>query len=430
MRNNFEHKLLFSIIVVLSLLMMVGVCYSAETLQKGEPIVIGAPIPKASPHGQQGEKAMILAVDEINAAGGVNLGGSMHPFKLEIIDTRDHEPGVPTSDVLLSIEKLILSKKPHITIGGPNMSESAVVAMDLFAKHKVVHIHSIGGWTPAWQMKVAKNPELYKYVFKIAGNVIYWMKEVNAIIQYIKETHKLNKMFIAIGDAAHCRAAAKIVGKVAVKNGWEIVGKEIHPLGTTDYSMLMRRIKKTGAQLVFAFDHTPEALKFQKQWYELQVPAIPIGLVDSVPDPGMWNKTKGKVAYLISVGGEAGTIPDQNITPLTKHFFEAFSKKWGEEPGVAVCSPSYFGVYMIKDMIERTQSLDPAKLIPAIENVDMMTITGRLRFNKKNHQAIYGDDPKENLLSQYIQWQNGKRMTVWPKSIANADIQMPPWMKK
>lgn len=429
MRNNFAHRLLLLMIVVLPVVLMVGVCYSAETLQKGEPIIIGAPIPRASPHGQEGEKAMVLAVEEINAAGGIRLGGSMHPIKLEITDTRDHEPGVPTSDVLLAIEKLILSKKPHISMGGPNMSESALVAMDLFAKHKVIHIHSIGGWTPAWHMKVAKNPERYKYVFKTATNVVYLMKELNAVIHHIKETYKLNKMFISIGDAAFCRAAANIVEKVAGKEGWEIVGKAIHPLGTTDFSMLMRKVKRSGAQLLFMWDHTPEALQLQKQWYDLKVRAIPIGIVDSAADPVMWEQTKGKVGYYIGLAGEAGTMPDQNITPLTKPFFEAFTKRWGKEPAGPVCSPSYFGAYMIKDVIERTQSLEPDKLIPAIENVDMVTITGRLRFDKKNHQAIYGDDPKENLVTQYVQWQDGKRVTIWPKSIANANIQFPPWVK-
>jgi len=62
---------------------------------------------------------MILAAEEINAAGGVKMGGGMRPIQLEIIDTRDEEPGVPTSEVLLAIEKLILQKKVDMIAGGP-----------------------------------------------------------------------------------------------------------------------------------------------------------------------------------------------------------------------------------------------------------------------------------------------------------------------
>jgi len=93
--------------------------------QKGKPIVVGAPIPRASAYGQNGERGMILATEEINAAGGVKVGNEMRPFQLELIDTRDEEPGVPTSEVLLSLEKLILQKKVDMIAGGPCMSNAA-----------------------------------------------------------------------------------------------------------------------------------------------------------------------------------------------------------------------------------------------------------------------------------------------------------------
>ena len=99
---------------------------------------------------------MILAAEEINAAGGVKVGGTMRPLKLEIIDTRDEEPGVPTSEVLLAIEKLILQKKSDVIVGGPCMSECGLAAMDLYAKYKIVDIVSIGCYTPAWDQKLVE----------------------------------------------------------------------------------------------------------------------------------------------------------------------------------------------------------------------------------------------------------------------------------
>ena len=69
---------------------------------------------------------MILATEQVNAAGGVKLGGVMRPLKLEIIDTRDQEPGVPTSEVLLAMEKLVLDKGAKILAGGPIMSEGCL----------------------------------------------------------------------------------------------------------------------------------------------------------------------------------------------------------------------------------------------------------------------------------------------------------------
>jgi branched-chain amino acid transport system substrate-binding protein len=166
-----------------------------------------------------------------------------------------------------------------------------------------------------------------------------------------------------------------------------------------------------------------------RQWYDLKIPVLPLGLVDDIGDPGMWERTGGKVGYIIGFGGEAGTLPNQEITPLTKHFFDAYKKRWGREPRDVVCTPSYFGIYMVKEVIERAQTLDRDKLVSAIENVDMMTISGRLRIDKSNHQAIYGDNPKETLLCQFFQWQDGKRVCPWPKLISTGKIQVPPWMK-
>ncbi len=105
-----KRSILLSAILVLAILIIFP---DFARSQQAEPIVIGAPIPRASTYGQNGERSMILAMEEINKAGGIKLGGQKRPIKLEIVDTRDEEPGVPTSEVLLSIEKLILDKKLH-----------------------------------------------------------------------------------------------------------------------------------------------------------------------------------------------------------------------------------------------------------------------------------------------------------------------------
>ena len=68
-----------------------------------KPIVIGAPLATAFLYGWDAERAIKLAVEEINAKGGVTVGKEKRPFKVEAMDTRDLEPGVPTSDALLVV---------------------------------------------------------------------------------------------------------------------------------------------------------------------------------------------------------------------------------------------------------------------------------------------------------------------------------------
>ncbi len=398
-------------------------------VQSAEPIVIGAPIPRASTYGQNCERSMILAMEEINAAGGIKLDGEMRPINLEIVDTRDQEPGVPTSEVLLAMEKLVLDKKAKILAGGPIMSEVCLAAMDLYPKYKVIGLVSAGCWTPGWHKKCASNLETYRYAFKPSGNVLYWIKDYVGLLKNIKKQYGFSKMYITVAEAAHAKAAAGAIEKGAVADGWTVVGKEVHPLATTDFSMMLRDVRKSKADVLFIWDHTPESLTLVKQWYDYKVPAAPIGFVGPTDDPAMWDQTRGKVAYLVEWGGEGGTLPDQEITPLTKPFFNAYKNRWGVEPRGTANVPSYTVLYLIKDAIERAGTMDVDALITAIEETDMITAGGRLRFDKSNHQAVYGDNPEETLVGQALQWQDGKRVTIWPPKIATGAYQLPPWMK-
>jgi branched-chain amino acid transport system substrate-binding protein len=59
-----------------------------------------------------------------------------------------------------------------------------------------------------------------------------------------------------------------------------------------------------------------------------------------------------------------------------------------------------------------------------------MGVYGRLRFDSKSHQVIPAADPKEGAVGSILQWQAGKRVVVYPKSIAMGEIKLPPWMQK
>ena len=69
-------------------------------------------------------------------------------------------------------------------------------------------------------------------------------------------------------------------------------------------------------------------------------------------------------------------------------------------------------------------------MVAALEKTDMMGVYGRMRFDPKSHQVIPSTDPKEGAVGSILQWQQGKRVVVYPKSIAMGEIQLPPWMGK
>ena len=418
---------------VLSLvLVLVGLPFLAHQANAaGKPIVIGAPLATAFLYGWDAERAMKLAAEEINAKGGVTVGKEKRLLKIEAMDTRDLEPGVPTSDALLVMEKLILEKNADFIIGGPVRSEAALAAMDLLSKYKKVSILTTGALTPAYHKRVEAEYDKFKYCFRISGEVAWMVTgEFLPCLMEIKAKYGLNKLFIMIQDVAHARAGGDLVSKLAAEKGWEVVGKEIFPTGTTDYSVALMKAKKENAQVILIWMDMPETSILLKQWFDMKVPALPFGtIISAAEEPGFWKATEGKGEYCMASVVNAGNAPS-NATPWTMKFVDAYKKKYGLEPEGYGTSSSYMAVYVLKDAIERAGSLNSDAVVAALEKTDLMGVYGRIRFNPKNHQVIPSVDPREGAVGTIFQWQAGKRVVVFPLKIAMGEVKLPPWMKK
>ncbi|MBW1695912.1 MAG: ABC transporter substrate-binding protein [Deltaproteobacteria bacterium] len=396
-----------------------------------KPITLGCPLATAFLYGWDAERAIKLAVEEINAAGGVNVGGIKRPFKVEVIDTRDLEPGVPVSEALLAVEKLILEKNADFIIGGPIRSEAALAAMDLLSKYKKISILTTGVLTPKYHARVAENYEKYKYLFRITGEA-KWMVGGEIIPSLVKlgKKYNLNRLFIMIQDVAHARAGGGIIAKVMAKKGWTVIGKpEIYPTGATDFSMGLLKARREKAQVIVIWMDMPETSILLKQWHDLKVPALPFGsIIAAAEQPGFWKATEGKGEYTLANVVNAGNAPS-NATPWTMKFVKAYEKRWGIEPEGYGTSSSYMTPYVLKDAIERAGSIQPDAVVEALEKTDMMGVYGRIRFDPKSHQVIPSLDPEKGVVGTIFQWQAGKRVVVFPEKIAMGEIKLPPWMK-
>jgi branched-chain amino acid transport system substrate-binding protein len=79
--------------------------------------------------------------------------------------------------------------------------------------------------------------------------------------------------------------------------------------------------------------------------------------------------------------------------------------------------------------VERAKGIEPDAVVSALEKMDMSGVVGRIRFGK-DHQVIYGVDPKETALGCGFQWTKpGKRVVVFPEVVAEGKIQLLPYMK-
>jgi len=416
------YVLLYVFLVTVFILTNGGVSYAAEN-----PIVIGAPLATAFLYGWDAERGIKLAVEEINAQGGVKVGDKKRPFKVEVIDTRDLEPGVPVSEALLAVEKLILEKKADFIVGGPVRSEAALAAMDLLSKYKKISIVTTGTLTPLYNKRVLDNYDKYKYCFRNSNSSLNMMNEFITLLESMKKTYGFNKAYIMVQDVEHARKGGEFMKKGLTDKGWQIIDMKIYPTGNTDYSLGLTEAKNKGAQILFIWMDMPESAVLLKQWSDMKVKAIPLGFVCAAEQPGFWKATGGKGEYLIVNVCNGGNAPAK-ITLWTMKFVEAYKKRWGLEPEGYGTSSSYMAVYQLKEAIEKAGTLEPDKVIKALETLDLMGVYGRMRFDK-SHQIIPSFDPKEGAVTCIFQWQAGKRVQIFPPKVAEGKIMLPPWMK-
>jgi len=92
---------LFGLLLIVSFIWITPVTH----VSAAEPIVIGVPTSLGFLEGKEAHKAVQIAVSEINAKGGVNVGGTKRLLKVAAADLRDAAPGVPVPEALLGLEK-------------------------------------------------------------------------------------------------------------------------------------------------------------------------------------------------------------------------------------------------------------------------------------------------------------------------------------
>ncbi len=412
---------------------MVAALLAAMTLLSGsvalaaKPIVIGVPTSLGFLEGKESLNAVKLAVDEINAAGGVMVGKVKRPFAITELDIRDAAPGVPVPEALLGLEKMILEKKPDALVVGPFRSEALLAGMDLIAKHKVPLLGTIA-MTPKTDAMIAKDKK-YKYIFRVCLNAKYFVGYLVGTMKFLHSQFGFNKVYIMNQDVAWARATAGIMTKLYGKLGWKVLGQESFPTGSSDFAPALMKAKMKGAQVILPVFDMPQSGILVKQWKAMKVPALMAGFISPLAGSGAWKTFDKKIGGLLNAIFELGNMPSDKYPPAKK-FYEDYKAKYGVEIQAGHGpAPAYASVYLLKEAIEKAGSTDPDAIVAALEKVDTSGVMGRLKFSP-GHQIIYGSDPAKSALGCVFQWsEDGHRTIVFPPSIAEGKIKLPPWMK-
>ncbi len=397
-----------------------------------EPIILGVPTALGSIEGADSLRAVQLAVDEINARGGVRVGAVRRPLQVVSIDTREHEPGIPIHDALAALEKLITERRPHAIVVGAFRSEVLLAAMDVVARYRIPYLVSIA-MTPAFEARIASDPVKYRHLFRVGLQSEYFAGNLARVLGFLKSRFGLSRVQFIYQDVLWAKATVGFLETWARQAGWTIVSSDAYPTGATDFSASVLRARTGRVQVLVPVFDMPQSGILLKQVKGAQLPTMLVGFISPAVPATAWEAFEGAVDSMVQFVHEPGPLAVK-VLPKSVHFNRAYGQKYGEEmrrklsghgPG-----PAYDSVYVLAAAIERAGSLDPDRVAEEIKKTDVEGVIGRIRFNDK-HQVVYGGLPTQTAISLAFQWRSpGRRVVVWPELAAEDEIRLPAGVRR
>ena len=397
----------------LLVLVMALALVERTTLADGKPIRIGIPTALQLQVGRDTLDAAQLAVDEINAAGGV-LGRKLEYVAAD--ETETPETGIN------AIKKLTTSDKVDVLIGGYT-SGVTLAQLPHISSAKTLYL-GIGAASPAITAKVKQDYDNYKYIFRINPLNSKWLATflVDYLVNFISKEQGFKKIAIIGESAKWVQDLVPVLKSGARDGGVDVPLTELFDVQTSDFSPLFSKVRASGAQyLVVLLSHASSDV-FVKQWSDAQVP-LPIGGIDVKSQDG---------DFFTRVGGKAASETTQigfmrvALSPVTVPFWDAFVKRFGRKP-VYTAGGAYDAIRAYAEAVTRAKTTQADAVIKELEKTNMPSTSGRIVFDE-NHDVKYGPGFVTPMM---VQWQkDGERAVVWPKDKVNGKFILPPWVKK
>ena len=246
--------------------------------------------------------AELLAIEEINAKGGV-LGKKLKPV------VEDGASDWPT--FAEKAQKLISTDKVAVTFGGWT-SASRKAMLPVFEKNKALL------WYPVQYEGLETSP----YIFYSGATT---NQQIIPGMDYLKAQGK-TKIFLVGSDYVFPRTANKEIKAYAAANGITIVGEEYTPLGHTEYSTVVNKLKDAKPDAVFNTLNGDSNVAFFKQFKAagLTAQGMPVMSVSVAEEEIRGIGTDNIAGHLT-----AWNYYQTTDTPANKPFVEAYKKKFG-----------------------------------------------------------------------------------------------------
>lgn len=336
----------------------------------------------------------------------VSAAGEKEPIKVGILHSLSGTMSISEVAVkdgeLLAIEEInakggVLGRKivPIIEDGASDWPTFAEKAKKLILKDQVAVV--FGCWTSASRKAVLPVFEKYDHLLiypvqyeglEASKNIVYTGATANQQIMpgvawLLKNGHK--KFYLLGSDYVFPRTANLIVKAQLKAEGGILAGEEYTPLGHTEYSTIINKIKEAKPDIVFNSLNGDSNVAFFKQLSAAGITAkdIPtmsvsiaedeirgIGAENMVGHLAVWN-------YFMSMD-----------TPENKKFVAAYKAKYGKDRVTDdPIEANYFGVYLWAKAVEKAGNPDPKKVREAVRGLQFKAPEGLVTVDPTNNHV-------------------------------------------
>ncbi len=350
----------------------------ASAGQAQEPLRIGSILSVTGPAAFLGEDmkaGMEIAVEEINAAGGID------GRKIEWIF---YDAESQSQKALSATRRLLNQDRVDMIVGGGSMSGIALAMAPMAEQAKVPFISTEGA------MNIVEPVKDRRWTFK---STVDDDAVLDRIADYLAKNN-IRKVALLADSSGFGQSAVEQMKRLAPKRQLEATYESFNP-SDTDMTAQLTRIRDSGAEAVICWTVTPAGVVFLKQAHQL-------GLGDRklIHSYGFVSQRYMELAgdaardlLLVSVKFPVGDqLPDDDpLKPRVRSLMETFEKRYGRLPNQYVAQ-TYDAIHLARLALEKGGK-DRAKVREALEGITAYHGTGGVfTFTPERHSGLSKDD--------------------------------------
>ena len=390
-------------LLLVAIALALGPAREASTQAKApDQILVGAPLAITGPFsGEVGvfKKMMETWAETVNAKGGIMLReyGKRVPLKFIIYDDTSKPP-----DSQRLYEKLITEDKVHVLLG-PYSSPITMAASTAAEKHKIPFIALEANATPIFTRG-------FEWMVGVIDDGPKWSFHY---FDMLAQEGKPKTIAFVIEDTPHPKEVGSGSIPKAKEIGLKVVVEEYFPRATQDFTPIIAKIKAADPDIVYVAAFPPWEIGFHKQAVEQGVNPREFHYIHH---GAAFREAVGKSANLVT--GENYWMPGVKGGPNVAEFEELLQKTGIRVEDFPWAGIHFFGFEALRAGLEKAGTLDREKVRDALRGLDIQTVSGRLRFQKKGENRNPNTAWQGTLNPFPTQIQDGKYITIWPSQFA------------